>query len=243
MLHHSDQFGNVKRLKRVMVDGEKILWYSGDKTFKLLEIESFEVVATFDDVIDGLPNESIGFYDVLQNNYLVVSSYALDKRPLYLYDMHNAMHVMKRRMFENPFRSMMLITLEIFWKDYQYFNGCVSHSASLVVLGGKVERNLMFSNNRMDVKKEWEGAIFTYKLKDCGLYECEPFVVIHSDEPVYQLKVLEDQRNPIFICTTRTKRLFIAQFNYLKEQWAILRSVAFMNEDRRILFISQLLWS
>ena len=100
------------------------------------------------------------------------------------------------------------------------------------MLGGKVERRFFFDLQRRG-KVDWEGALFTFKFRDYSLYECEPFVVVHADEPVYQLKLLEDALNPHFLCATRTKRLFISHFEYLSERWSILRSFSIVNDSRR----------
>ena len=101
------------------------------------------------------------------------------------------------------------------------------------MLGGKVERRVFFDLQRRD-KTDWEGALFTFKFKDYSLYECEPFIVIHTDEPVYQIKLLEDSLNPQFLCTTRTKRLFVCRFDYQEERWAILRSLSLQNNSRNL---------
>lgn len=85
----------MKRLKRVTAEGEKVLWYSGDKTFKLIDVPSCSVLRQFKDVLLGLPNESIGFFDVWQQNYLIASTYAKDKRMLYMHDLQADYPMMK----------------------------------------------------------------------------------------------------------------------------------------------------
>jgi hypothetical protein len=100
-------------------------------------------------------------------------------------------------------------------------------------MGGKVERRHFFDLQQRD-KVNWEGALFTFKFRDYSLYECEPFIVIHTDEPVYQLKLLEDSMNPMFLCATRTKRLFISRFDLQDERWNILRSFSIVNDSRML---------
>jgi hypothetical protein len=237
-LHHSIVevsspvvYGNVKRLKRLDAEGRRLVWYSGNRAFKIVDTEQQMITHTFIDVFDGLPNEALGFFDVMRGSHLIASSYAEEKRMLYLYDLVCDEPVLKRRRFENSLKSSQGWR-EIYWKDYQYFNGCISQKAGLLVLGGKVERRFFFDLQRRD-KVDWEGALFTFKFRDCSLYECEPFIVVHADEPVYQLKLLEDALNPQFICATRTKRLFISHFDYQLERWSILRSLSILNDSRR----------
>ena len=89
------QFGNVKRLKPVTSDSQHILWYSGDKTFMLIDVITCTVLRKYKDVLLGLPNESIGFFDIWQQNYLIASTYAKDKRMLYMHDLKSDYSMIK----------------------------------------------------------------------------------------------------------------------------------------------------
>ena len=95
----------MKRLKRLDADGRRLVWYSGNRAFKIVDTEQQTITQTFVDVLDGLPNESLGFFDVMQGSHLIASSYADEKRLLYLYDLVCDAPVLKRRRFENPLKS------------------------------------------------------------------------------------------------------------------------------------------
>jgi hypothetical protein len=92
-------------LKRVDEDGRRLAWYSGNRTFKIVDTELLQITHTFNDVLDGLPNESLGFFDVMRGSHLIASSYADEKRLLYMYDLVCDAPVMKRKRFENPLKS------------------------------------------------------------------------------------------------------------------------------------------
>lgn len=111
-LHHSIVavsspvvYGNVKRLKRLDAEGRRLVWYSGNRAFKIVDTEQQMITHTFIDVFDGLPNEALGFFDVMRGSHLIASSYADEKRMLYLYDLVCDEPVLKRRRFENSLKS------------------------------------------------------------------------------------------------------------------------------------------
>jgi hypothetical protein len=81
------------------------MWYSGNKSFKIVDTVQLTITHSFNDVLDGMPNEALGFFDVMHGTHLIASSYAVEKRMLYLYDLICDAPVMKRRRFENPLKS------------------------------------------------------------------------------------------------------------------------------------------
>lgn len=103
----------MKRLRRVTSNGHNLLWYSGDKTFKLVEVPSGSVLRTFERIIEGLPNEAIGFFDVWQQNYLIVSTYAKEKRLLYMHNIMDDTPMMKNEEMSSVFKSNMQVTRDV----------------------------------------------------------------------------------------------------------------------------------
>lgn len=98
-------YGNVKRLKRYPAGSNKLLWYMGDGTIGIVDLESRTVIKKFGQCIHKLEGESLGFMDVLHLKYIVLSTYAKEKRMLYLYSIEREQHVMVKSSVENPFKS------------------------------------------------------------------------------------------------------------------------------------------
>lgn len=124
----------------------------------------------------------------------------------------------------------------IFWADYQYFNGCIAKKAKLLVLGGKVARNFLFEK-RPSKSVDWEGALFTFNIKDAILEEQDPQILVQSDEPIYQLKVIKDDFFPVIAAASRLRKLFIVQLDSVSSRWNILASIEGLSSQRSLCWL------
>jgi hypothetical protein len=94
-----------------------------------------------------------------------------------------------------------------------------------------VARNFLFEKKSKKLV-EWEGAIFSFKIKDAVLEEQEPQILIQSDEPIYQLKVLKDDFNPTLAAASRLKKLFILTRDRPTSRWTIITSINNISTQR-----------
>lgn len=88
----------MKRLRKV--DHRTVLWYAGNKKFILYDLGSLSIVREWNNVIQGLSGEAIGYFDVIDQKYLVCSTYAKDKRLLYLHNLLDDNRIYCRTFFD-----------------------------------------------------------------------------------------------------------------------------------------------
>lgn len=101
-----------------------------------------------------------------------------------------------------------------------------------MILGGKVNRNPLFERSNR-TKPNYEGALFTFKIRDAIIEELEPQILVQADEPIYQLKVYKDEFNPTLIVTTRTAKLMVLSFEPTTSKWKIVSVVHGISSQRR----------
>lgn len=117
--------------------------------------------------------------------------------------------------------------------DYQYFNGCVINEANLVVLAGKLERIKLFEKElKSKGDRSWEGCLFTFKHLDGQLFEQEPYVLLNTDEPIYQVRPLEESADPIILAASRVTKLFVLRYLAAKNRWVTLDTLTAVSLNR-----------
>ena len=227
-------FGNVKRIRKLSSNGDTLLWYSGDKSFTVVSVDSGTVLKKFSNVISGFDDEAVAFFDVYSNHYLFVSTYAKNKKSVYLHNLANDAPMCYREMSASVFRGSRRNYEGLTVRDFQLFNGCMCREAGLVVLGGKLDRNFIFEKELVPTAR-WEGALFTYKIEGASLTEYYPQTLISTDEPIYQLKVIADTTVPTILATSRVSKLFLLKFCLNSLKWQVLSTLSGIGKDRNIL--------
>ena len=101
------QFGNVVRLKKVKNMQDRAIWYSGADTVTILDTQSHQILKRLTGVIEALPRsqEPFGYFDVFNENMLVVSTYGMEKKMFYLHDIDSNQRVHSRRGYNDQFFS------------------------------------------------------------------------------------------------------------------------------------------
>ncbi len=86
-------------------DPSKAIWYSGKDTVTILDIDKHLILKRLTNVIDAIGDEPFGYFDIFNENMLVVSTYGKDKKMFYLHDIDMDHRVLTRKFYNDQFFS------------------------------------------------------------------------------------------------------------------------------------------
>lgn len=95
----------MTRLKKLEKEPSKAIWYSGRDTVSVIDIEKHVLLRKLTNVIDAVESEPFGYFDLFNENMLVVSTYGKDKKMFYLHDIDLDHRVLTRKFYNDQFFS------------------------------------------------------------------------------------------------------------------------------------------